>query len=237
MRGKVLKQPEFQQLVQEIHVQLKNIQDLGITEFPRPSPATARTETQASDSKEIHLKKIREDIGDCQRCKLCGDRTHIVFGEGDPSAQLLFVGEAPGRDEDEQGRPFVGRAGQLLTKMIEAMGLKREQVYIANIVKCRPPDNRYPEMDEVLTCYPFLLRQIQVIQPKIIITLGNLATQTLLDTKAGITSLHGSFRDFHGTKLMPTYHPAFLLRNPNMKKPCWEDLKLVMAELGLARKF
>lgn len=232
MRGKVLKQPEFQQLVREIHLQLKNIQDLGITELPFHAPPLRGS----SGNQETNLKQIREDIGDCQRCKLCRDRTHIVFGEGSPSAQILFVGEAPGRDEDEQGRPFVGRAGQLLTKMIEAMGLKREQVYIANIVKCRPPENRYPETDEVLTCYPFLLRQIQTIKPKIIITLGNLATQTLLDTKAGITSLHGSFRDFNGIKLMPTYHPAFLLRNPNMKKPCWEDLKTVMAELGLARK-
>jgi len=140
----------------------------------------------------------------------------------------LFIGEAPGHDEDIKGEPFVGRAGQLLTKMIEAMGYKRSHVYIANIVKCRPPDNRYPEPDESKTCYPFLLQQIDAVKPKIIVSLGNLATQTLLETKTGITALHGTFRDFHGTTLMPTYHPAFLLRNPNMKKPCWEDLKKVI---------
>ncbi len=182
------------------------------------------------------LKAIRDDIGDCQRCKLSKGRTNIVYGVGDPNAQLMFIGEAPGRDEDLKGEPFVGRAGQLLTKMIDAMGLSRAQVYIANIVKCRPPDNRYPEDDEVETCQPFLMRQIEAIRPKVIISLGNLATQTLLQTKTGITALHGTFRDFHGSQLMPTYHPAFLLRNPNMKKPCWEDLQKVMEFLGLKKK-
>lgn len=174
------------------------------------------------------LKKIRAEIGDCRRCKLSEARTNVVFGVGDPNAELMFIGEAPGHDEDLQGEPFVGRAGQLLTKMIEAMGFARSSVYIANIIKCRPPDNRYPEPDEAETCIPFLYQQIDAIKPKIIVTLGNLATQTLLETKTGITTLRGNFLDYRGTKLMPTYHPAFLLRNPNMKKPCWEDLKRVM---------
>ncbi len=177
------------------------------------------------------LQSIREEIGDCTRCKLCHGRTNIVFGVGSPHARLMFVGEGPGRDEDLQGEPFVGRAGQLLTKMIEAMGYRREEVYIGNIVKCRPPDNRYPEPEEVATCTPFLLKQIAAIGPKVIVTLGNLASQTLLQTKTGITSLRGRFHDLNGIPLMPTFHPAYLLRNPEMKKPCWEDLKQVMARL------
>lgn len=177
------------------------------------------------------LQNIREDIGDCTRCKLHKTRTKIVFGSGDPNAKLMFVGEAPGHDEDLQGEPFVGRAGQLLTKMIEAMGYSRSQVYIGNIIKCRPPDNRYPEPEESETCMPFLVRQIDAIGPKVLVTLGNLATQTLLNTKTGITALHGNFKEWNGVQVMPTYHPAFLLRNPNMKKPCWEDLQKVMAFL------
>lgn len=178
------------------------------------------------------LQMIRDDIGNCKRCRLCETRQNIVFGDGNPKAELMFIGEAPGADEDDQGIPFVGRACQLLTKMIIAMGFERKDVYIANIVKCRPPDNRYPEQDESDTCSPFLYRQIDAIKPKIIVSLGNLATQTLLQTKTGITVLHGQFVDFEGTTLMPTYHPAFLLRNPNMKKPCWEDLQKVMKFLG-----
>lgn len=207
---------------EELKAHLENLIDMGVTELTLKQDSGVQKET---------LKKIREDIGDCKRCKLCEGRTNIVFGVGDPKAKLMFVGEGPGRDEDLQGEPFVGRAGQLLTKMIEAMGFKRSEVYIANIVKCRPPDNRYPEPEEVATCLPFLVRQIEAIRPKILVSLGNLATQTLLDTKAGITSLHGTFKEFQGIPLMPTYHPAFLLRNPNMKKPCWEDLKKVMASL------
>lgn len=210
---------------------LKRLEEIGITEFHLPQ----KPELVSSLSPEEALQKIREEIGDCKRCKLCEKRTNIVFGVGNPRTQLMFVGEGPGRDEDLQGEPFVGRAGQLLTKMIEAMGVKRSEIYIANIVKCRPPDNRYPEPEEVETCYPFLMKQINAIRPKILITLGNLATQTLLQTKTGITALHGRFHDFHGIQLMPTYHPAFLLRNPNMKKPCWEDLQKVMTMLGLRK--
>jgi DNA polymerase len=211
---------------QQLRRRLEDLVDQGVTEVVR-SPRQ-KSETHSS---KMDLQGIREEIGDCKRCKLCEGRTHIVFGVGDPHATLLFVGEGPGRDEDLQGEPFVGRAGQLLTKMIEAMGFKRSEVYIANIVKCRPPDNRYPEPDEVETCMPFLVKQIEAIRPKIIVTLGNLATQTLLKTKTGITSLHGNFQDWNGIQVMPTYHPAFLLRNPNMKKPCWEDLKKVIALL------
>jgi uracil-DNA glycosylase family 4 len=227
-----------QQQSRALKAQLKNLIDIGITELPRQKKTSSPASPEPSDSTDhtAALKVIRDDVGDCQRCKLCSGRTNIVFGAGDPNAQLMFVGEAPGRDEDLKGEPFVGRSGQLLTKMIEAMGLSRGQVYIANIVKCRPPDNRYPELDEVETCQPFLIRQIETIRPKIIVSLGNLATQTLLQTKTGITALHGTFRDFHGAMLMPTYHPAFLLRNPNMKKPCWEDLQKVMDVLGLKKK-
>jgi len=173
------------------------------------------------------LEMIRADIGDCTRCKLHERRTHIVYGEGNPNAALMFVGEGPGADEDATGRPFVGRAGQLLDRMIEAIGLKREDVYIANVVLCRPPGNREPEPDEVATCEPFLYRQINVINPKLVVALGAVAAKTLLRTKAPISKLRGRFFDFRGTKLLPTFHPAFLLRSPNMKKEAWEDLKKV----------
>lgn len=180
------------------------------------------------------LDKIRADLGDCQRCKLWKTRTNIVFGEGNPKAELMFVGEAPGADEDASGRPFVGRAGQLLTKMIEAIQFSREDVYIANILKSRPPDNRNPEADETKACIPFLYRQIAVIRPKLIVTLGNPATQGLLDTKVGITKLRGEFQEYPrlpGIKVLPTFHPAYLLRSPDKKREAWEDLKKVKAFL------
>lgn len=219
-----MNQREIQALIDQAKAHLKRARELGITEIPFQPKEKLPPEAQ--------LKKIREEIGDCTRCKLCHGRTNIVFGTGDPHAPLMFIGEGPGRDEDLQGEPFVGRAGQLLTKMIEAMGFKRSDVYIANIVKCRPPENRLPEPDEVKTCSSFLLQQIEAIHPKVIVTLGNLAVQTLLKTKKGITHLRGEFHDFNGTQLMPTFHPAYLLRNPEMKKPCWEDLKKVMGALG-----
>ncbi len=176
------------------------------------------------------LEKIRADLGDCQRCKLAATRTNIVFGEGNPKAELMFVGEAPGADEDASGRPFIGRAGQLLTKMIEAINFKREDIYIANIIKSRPPGNRNPERDEVAMCVPFLYRQIATIKPRLIVTLGNPSTQGLLNTKEGITTLRGHFHDYpriEGIKIMPTFHPAYLLRSPDKKKETWEDLKMV----------
>ncbi|MDP9147197.1 MAG: uracil-DNA glycosylase [Acidobacteriota bacterium] len=179
------------------------------------------------------LLTIREDIGDCIRCKLHKGRTKIVFGDGNPHAKLLFIGEGPGRDEDLQGLPFVGRAGKLLTQMIEAMGLQRSDVYICNVVKCRPPENRAPEKDEVAACSPFLIRQVDLIAPQVIVTLGSIAVQTVLETTRGISGLRGQWTEFRGRKLMPTYHPAYLLRNPAAKSEVWKDLQLVMAELGL----
>jgi uracil-DNA glycosylase len=179
------------------------------------------------------LPKIRENIGDCTRCKLSKGRTKIVFGTGNPNAQLMFVGEGPGRDEDLSGEPFVGRAGKLLTDMIKAMGLQREDVYIANVVKCRPPENRLPEKDEIEICSPFLMRQIDTIKPKVICTLGSCSAQTLLQTTQGISKLRGEWFDFRDSKLMPTYHPAYLLRNPAAKPEVWKDLQKVMAVLGL----
>jgi uracil-DNA glycosylase family 4 len=182
------------------------------------------------------LPRIREDIGDCTRCKLHKARTKIVFGTGNPNADLMFVGEGPGRDEDLSGEPFVGRAGKLLTDMIKAMGLQRDDVYIANVVKCRPPENRLPEKDEITTCSPFLMRQIDAIRPKVICTLGSCSAQTLLQTAQGISKLRGEWFDFRGVKLMPTYHPAYLLRNPAAKPEVWKDLQKVMAVLGLQPK-
>ena len=182
------------------------------------------------------LPRVREDIGDCTRCRLHKGRTNIVFGVGNPKAELMFVGEGPGHDEDVQGEPFVGRAGKLLTQMIEAMGLRREDVYIANVVKCRPPDNRLPEKDEIATCSPFLMRQIDVIRPKVICCLGSCAAQTLLATTQGISRFRGEWFDFRGSKLIPTYHPAYLLRNPAAKSDVWKDLQKVMAHLGLQPK-
>jgi DNA polymerase len=180
------------------------------------------------------LEDIRRDLGDCQRCKLWSTRANIVFGEGNPKAELMFIGEGPGADEDASGRPFVGRAGQLLTKMIEAIDLKREDVYIANVVKSRPPGNRAPEADEVKACIPFLFRQIAAIHPKLIVALGNPAMQALLDTRVGITKMRGEFQPYQriqGVWVMPTFHPAYLLRSPDKKREAWDDLKKIRAFL------
>ena len=180
------------------------------------------------------LLAIREDIGDCTRCRLSKQgRKQIVFGVGNPRAELMFIGEAPGADEDIQGEPFVGRAGQLLNNMIRAMGLRREDIYIANIIKCRPPGNRTPERDECETCSPFLMRQIATIKPKVLVALGAVAAKTLLAINAPMSELRGHWYDFRGTKLAVTYHPAFLLRDPRQKKEAWKDLQMVMKELGL----
>ena len=182
------------------------------------------------------LERTRQDIGDCTRCKLHKSRTNIVFGVGNPKAELVFVGEGPGHDEDVQGEPFVGRAGKLLTQMIEAMGLRRQDVYICNVVKCRPPENRLPEREEISTCSPFLVRQLAVIQPKVICCLGACSAQTLLDTNQGISRFRGEWFDYRGAKLIATYHPAYLLRNPNAKGEVWKDLQKVMSVLGLKPK-
>jgi DNA polymerase len=183
------------------------------------------------------LDLIREAVGsNCTRCKLHKARTKIVYGVGNPKAELVFVGEGPGHDEDIQGEPFVGRAGKLLTQMIEAMGLRREDVYICNVVKCRPPENRLPEKDEIATCSPFLMRQLAAIQPKVICALGSCAAQTLLQTTQGISRFRGEWFDFRGSQFIATYHPAYLLRNPNAKGEVWKDLQKVMAVLGLKPK-
>jgi DNA polymerase len=182
------------------------------------------------------LERIREDLGECTRCRLHTTRNKIVFGSGNARAELVFVGEGPGHDEDVQGLPFVGRAGKLLTQMIEAMGLQRDQVYICNVVKCRPPGNRPPEKDEVASCSPFLFRQIDLVAPKVIVCLGSIAAQTILDTTRGISQFRGQWLEFRGRKLMATYHPAYLLRNPAAKSEVWKDLQKVMAELGLEVK-
>jgi uracil-DNA glycosylase len=180
------------------------------------------------------LEELREAIGDCQRCKLAPHRTNLVFGVGNPRARLVFVGEGPGADEDAKGEPFVGRAGQLLTEIItKGMRLARSDVYIANVIKCRPPGNRNPEPDEVASCEPFLVRQIELIAPDVIVALGKFAAQTLLRTKTPITQLRGRWFDYHGIRLMPTFHPAYLLRNPADKRLVWQDIRQVMERLGL----
>jgi DNA polymerase len=182
------------------------------------------------------LERIREDLGECTRCRLSKQRNKIVFGQGNPRADLVFVGEGPGHDEDVQGLAFVGRAGKLLTQMIEAMGLTREEVYICNVVKCRPPENRKPEDDEVATCSPYLFRQLDVIAPKAVVCLGATAAQSLLKIKDSISRYRGQWFDYRNTKLLVTYHPAYLLRNPNAKGDVWKDLQKVMAHLGLQPK-
>ena len=191
------------------------------------------------EDRATRLQRLRQEIGECGGCRLGETRRNLVFGVGDPEAQILFIGEAPGRDEDLQGEPFVGAAGQLLTKMIEAMGLRREEVYIANIIKCRPPQNRDPAPDELAACEQFLVRQVEIIAPRLIVAMGNHAAKALLRTDVGITRLRGRFHAYQGVALMPTFHPAYLLRNPEEKRHAWEDLKMVMAEmdrLGLRRR-
>jgi DNA polymerase len=216
---------ELREIVGEVRAYLEAQRELGLEyadvrwpESPTPPPPPGLTD-------------VREELGECTRCKLHRHRTQIVFGVGNPKARLVFVGEAPGVDEDAQGEPFVGRAGQLLTKIIHAMGMQREDVYICNILKCRPPENRTPESDEIRACSPFLLKQLQAIGPQFICALGGPAAQTLLQTKEPISRLRGKFYDFHGVPLLPTYHPAYLLRNPYEKKTVWEDMKLLLREM------
>jgi len=194
--------------------------------------AVARGGLDSSRLAPETLAAVREDLGDCRRCKLAAGRHSIVFGQGDPNAALMFVGEAPGADEDEQGLAFVGKAGQLLTKIIEAIGLTRDQVFIANVIKCRPPQNRNPEPDEIEACQPFLERQIAAIQPQVLVGLGKFGGHWLLKTAEPISKIRGRLGEYHGIKVMPTYHPAYLLRNPGAKKEVWEDMKVVRALLG-----
>jgi len=203
---------------------------------PLPAPAGAPGDGGPSASAAVgeSLEALRAAIGDCRRCKLAPGRTNLVFGVGDPHARLVFVGEAPGHDEDLKGEPFVGRAGQLLTEIVtKGMRLRREDVYIANVIKCRPPGNRNPEPDEVESCEPFLVRQLAAIGPEVIVALGKFAAQTLLRTKTPITQLRGRWHDYHGIRVMPTFHPAYLLRNPGDKRLVWDDIKKVMQVLGI----
>jgi DNA polymerase len=226
---------------EEIVQQLEFLRDIGIdrVDLRRPSVAVVEAVIEAAvessdspiDTLESDIASIRADLGDCQRCKLAPTRTHIVFGSGNPNAELVFVGEAPGFDEDQQGLPFVGAAGQLLTKIIESTGVKREETYICNILKCRPPDNRNPEPDEVMQCSPFLKRQLAAIKPKIVCALGKFAAQNLLQSADSITRLRGRFHDIDGMRVIATFHPAYLLRSPEKKREVWEDMKQIRAEL------
>ena len=210
---------------------LEELKDTGVDALPiganEPAAPGAGSAVEEIAARET-LEDIRNDLGDCRRCILCESRRNIVFGVGSRSAGVLFVGEAPGRDEDIQSEPFVGEAGQLLTKMIKAMGYERQEVYICNVLKCRPPENRNPLPEEIAECSPFLLRQVQAIAPRAIVALGTFASQTLLGSRDPISRLRGRFHDYHGIPLMPTFHPAFLLRSPEKKREVWEDLQKVM---------
>jgi uracil-DNA glycosylase family 4 len=206
-------------VIDDLKSYLEYLREMGVESLPALPPPKST------------LKEVRTDLGECKRCKLHRTRRTLVFGEGNEKATLMLVGEGPGYEEDIQGKPFVGKAGQLLTKILQSIHLEREQVYIANIVKCRPPQNRNPEPDEISACRPFILRQIQVIQPKIICALGTVATQSLLQTQGKITTLRGKCFDLTGIRMIPTYHPAFLLRNPERKKDVWEDMKRIAAWL------
>lgn len=228
---------ELLSIIKDFKEYMFYLKKMGIEYVPVSSEfITQNSPDSKSLSPEESLQNLRKVIGNCRKCKLYQGRTRIVFGVGNPRSEIVFVGEGPGRDEDLQGEPFVGDAGQLLTKIIESMGLKRQDVYIANVVKCRPPNNRNPEPDEIESCEPFLLRQLEIIKPKIICALGTFAAQTLLITKEKISSLRGNFYYYHDIKVMPTFHPAYLLRNPGDKKLVWEDIKKVMKELNLKGK-
>ena len=202
------------ELISDLKTYLEYLKGMGIVSLP----ASEMKADEPSQSTMITLEDVRKELGDCKRCKLHRGRKTIVFGEGNEKATLMLIGEGPGYDEDVQGRPFVGKAGQLLTKILQSINLPREEVYIANIIKCRPPQNRNPEPDEIQSCHPFLMKQIRVIQPKIICALGTFSAQTLLKTETKITALRGKLFDLEGIKVMPTYHPAFLLRNPDTKE-------------------
>jgi len=211
------------EVIGDLKSYLEYLKGMGITSLP----LSENIPEKVIRSEILTLAEVRKELGDCKRCKLHRTRKTIVFGEGNEKAGLMFIGEGPGYDEDVQGRPFVGKAGQLLTKIIESINLSREEVYIANIVKCRPPQNRNPEPDEIQSCNPFLMSQIRVIQPKIICALGTFSAQTLLKTDTKISALRGKLFDLEGSKVIPTYHPAFLLRNPERKREVWEDMKKI----------
>jgi DNA polymerase len=253
-----LPQVEFRELVAQVRALAERQRDVGVSGTPvagaraavahasvdgkaqvmaktaAPSAPAAESCVEPGTRQAVTLEDLRAHIGDCQRCKLAGGRTTLVFGVGNPQADLMFVGEGPGYDEDIKGEPFVGRAGQLLTEIItKGMKLRREDVYIANVVKCRPPGNRNPEPDEIASCMPFLTRQIEIVKPRVIVALGTFAAQTLLAVRTPITRMRGTWHDYQGIKVMPTFHPAYLLRNPSDKRLVWDDIKKVMSELGM----
>lgn len=223
----------FESLLAEVCETLKELREEGVEGFRcRPeSLAAVKAWGRLPVAPQERLEDIRADIGACTRCGLSAGRSHIVFGEGNPHAELVFVGEGPGSDEDRSGRPFVGAAGQLLTRIIGAMGLSRERVYICNIVKCRPPGNRNPRPDEIETCLPFLHRQLRAIAPRFVCALGKVAAQTLLETERPISRLRGRLHRVGDWQVMPTFHPAYLLRNPERKRDVWQDMQLLMREL------
>jgi uracil-DNA glycosylase len=214
------------EMISDLKSYLGYLKEMGIFFLPASENSSEKT----IPSGILTLADVRKELGDCERCKLHRTRRTIVFGEGNEEASLMLIGEAPGYDEDVQGRPFVGKAGQLLTKILQSINLPREEVYITNIVKCRPPQNRNPQPDEIQSCNPFLVKQITVVEPKIICALGSFSAQTLLKTDTKITALRGKLFDLEGIKVIPTYHPAFLLRNPERKREVWEDMKKI-AEL------
>ena len=222
----------FDRTLAEIHNSLRFLADHGCRGFDCSGQSLAKLEKWGKAPQDVceTLEDIAADLGDCRRCRLARERTSIVFGDGNSQAKLVFVGEGPGFEEDRQGKAFVGAAGQLLTRIIEAIKLTRSQVYICNIIKCRPPENRNPASDEINTCFPFLERQIAAIQPDFICALGTFAAQTLLKTATPISRLRGRFHQYQGIKVLPTYHPAYLLRNPAKKRDVWEDLKMLMKE-------
>ncbi len=231
-------------LCMDLRDELALLRDLGYTHLDYIAPAAGRRAesperrrtrtTPRPEGNDTLLAELGRVAAVCQNCRLAGTRTNVVYGVGNPSADLMFIGEAPGRDEDLKGEPFVGRAGQLLTDIIKAMQLTREQVYIANVIKCRPPENRNPESDELDACRPYIRRQVELIQPRVIVTLGRFALVGLTEKVYGITSVRGHWLEYEGVKLMPTYHPAYLLRTPSAKKEVWADMKKVMAELEIS---
>lgn len=222
---------ELQELTRHLEDWLRYQRRLG---WPgTPAESEPRIEASPPETPRVlTLKEIREELGDCKRCKLSRDRTHIVFGEGSARADLMFIGEGPGEEEDLQGVPFVGAAGQLLNRLLSRLGLRREEVYIANVVKCRPPGNRDPEADEMGRCLPFLQKQIEAIRPKVLVTLGRVATQALLGTQAPLTRLRGQWQKYRQTPVMPTFHPSYLLRFPQERRKTWEDMQQVMEYLA-----
>jgi len=215
----------------ELRNELTFLHDVGFTHLDIRQPVSAPTVVEDSEAKTL-LDDLRAIAVICEKCRLAKSRTQVVYGVGNPNADLMFIGEAPGRDEDLKGEPFVGRAGQLLTDIIKAMKLTRDDVYIANVIKCRPPENRNPEPDELDACRPYIERQVEIIQPKVIVTLGRFALQSLTGKAYGISSARGNWLEYNGVKVMPTYHPAYLLRTPSAKKEVWADMKKVMEQLS-----